>query len=120
MKPCGTAIRCVCGKLCTSKPGLTLHQRNCAEAQAAIKASQPAILASGIIEPEIKYLPEVQELSDLMKDLAVDAHQAITNRNKSAGRRARAALIQLKEKITPLRKLILQSMRDEPGRNQET
>lgn len=111
MKPCGNAIRCICGKLCTSKPGLTLHQRNCGEAQEAIKAGQPATLASGVIEPEIKYIQEVQELSDLVKDLVVDAHQAIVDRNKSAGRRARASLIQLKERITPLRKQILKSMR---------
>lgn len=114
--PSFTAI-CVCGKLCTSKPGLTLHQRHCKKAQLAIKEGEPTVKQTNIIEPEMEYVKEVQELVDMVKDLAVDAHRAMTENNKSAGRRARIALTALKNKITPLRQTILEKMKqDKPDK----
>lgn len=101
---------CVCEKLCTSKPGLTLHQRYCNKVKEAISRGNDGIIRSGVMETEPAYMKDVQELVDLMKDLALDAHCALTEKNKSAGRRARSSLLQLKSKVTPLRKLILKKI----------
>lgn len=101
---------CICEQLCTSKPGLTLHQRTCVKAKEAISRGKSGVLRSGAMEAEPTYVKDVQELVDIMKDLALDAHCAITEKNKSAGRRARTSLLQLKAKITPLRKLILKKV----------
>lgn len=107
-----SAVICVCGKVCTSKPGLTLHQRNCPEAIRAEALGQSTIKETGIIEPEIELVPEVQEIVNMVKDLAIDAHRAIVENNKSAGRRARIALTAVKNKITPLRQQILTKMKE--------
>jgi hypothetical protein len=101
---------CICGKVCTSKAGLILHHRNCEEAQKALKEGGSAVQESDVQEPEIQYVPEVQEIVSLVKEMAFDAHRAIQEGNKSAGRRARNSLNELKHKITPLRKLILSKM----------
>ena len=106
MKPVFVAS-CICGKICTSKPGLTLHQHNCEQAKKHKSKGVNGLCDLNIVEPDITYIREVQEVVDLMKSLAVDAHYAIIEGNKSAGRRARIALNILKKKVTPLRKKIL-------------
>ena len=106
-----TAV-CICGKLCTSKPGFTLHQRNCERAKSAMENNEPTTKQINTAEPEMKFVTSVQELVDMVKDLAIDAHRSLTENNKSAGRRARIALTQLKSKITPLRKTILDKMKE--------
>jgi hypothetical protein len=107
----GTMILCICGRLCTSKPGLTLHQKNCKFAKEAKQNGDPTVQKSSIIGPEIDYIPEVQEIYILAKDACLDSHNAIANKNKSAGRRARVMLLELRSKIIPLRKHILQSIK---------
>jgi hypothetical protein len=102
---------CVCEQLCTSKPGLTLHQRNCVKAKEAIARGELGIINSGAMEIGPIYAKEIQEIVELVKDLALDAHCALTEKNKSAGRRARTSLLQLKAKVTPLRKLILKKIK---------
>ncbi len=111
MKWNGFAAVCICGKLCTSKPGLTMHHKHCKEAQASFKKNGSGIQKTNIIESELVYTPMVKELVDLVRDLSIDAHYAITEKNKSAGRRARVGLNRLKHKITPLRKVILQKIK---------
>ncbi len=106
MKPVFVAS-CICGKICTSKPGLTLHQRNCGQAKEHKAKGGNGLRELDVVEPDITYIKEVQEVVDLMKSLAVDAHYAIVEGNKSAGRRARTSLNILKKRITPLRKKIL-------------
>lgn len=91
---------------------MTLHHRICSQAQEAVKKGESTVASSNIIEPEIKYVAEVQEVVDLVRDWALDAHQAISSKNKSAGRRARTALIAIRDKVTPLRKKILDCMQD--------
>jgi hypothetical protein len=111
MKPVFVAS-CVCGKICTSKPGLTLHQHNCEQAKEHKTKGGNGLRKLDVVEPEIAYIKDVQEVVDLMKSLAVDAHYAIIEGNKSAGRRARSSLNILKKRITPLRKKILTKIRD--------
>jgi hypothetical protein len=109
MKP----VFCICGKLCTSKPGLTLHQRMCEKALEALKKSESTTMPSGILEPEIQYDADIQVFLDKVKDISIDAHLAISVGNKSAGKRARTALIELRNSIIPLRKKILDRMHGE-------
>jgi hypothetical protein len=99
-------IVCVCGKVCTSKPGLVLHQKKCDNVKQAIIKGKQTTSDCDVQEAHI-YTKEVQELVNMMKDAAIDTSKALTTGNKSAGRRARNLLNDLKKKITPLRKLIL-------------
>ena len=99
---------CVCGKLCTSKPGLTLHQRTCKAAQEAIAKGKSSIEHSGA-EVSPKYCKEAAALLDTINKLAIDTHLAIVDKNKSAGRRARVSLLKLRDMIIPLRIKILNS-----------
>jgi hypothetical protein len=102
-------IVCVCGKVCTSKPGLVLHQKKCDKAKQAISKGKPTTSECDVQEAHV-YTKEVQELVNIMKDAAADASKALTTGNKSAGRRARNLLNDFKKKITPLRKLILKKI----------
>lgn len=103
---------CVCGKVCTSKPGLTLHQRKCKEAADAKAKGLPMNKDVDIIQPEAEYHPEVQELFEMVKTMSIDADRALREGNKSAGRRARIALTAIKKKVTPLRDQILKKMKE--------
>lgn len=104
---------CVCNKVCTSKAGLTLHHRNCKQAQEAKDKGLPMTRETDIVETETEYVKEVQDLVNMVNDMAVDAHKALTDGNKSAGRRARIALTTIKKATTPLRKNILDKMKGE-------
>lgn len=106
------SARCLCGKLCTSSPGLTLHQKRCVVAQQASKSGKKSTFDSGVLGPAIKYVDDVQKIVDLVESLARDAHQALTNHNRSAGRRARTLLLEVRGKITPLRKKILNVIKE--------
>jgi len=101
-------ILCICGRLCSSKPGLTLHQKCCKLAREAKQKGESTIQKSSIVGPEVNYIPEVQEICDLFKNACLDAHNAIANKNKSAGRRARIMLLDLRSRIIPLRRHLLQ------------
>lgn len=57
-------------------------------------------------------VPEVKEFASLVDAMCVDAEHAIRCNNKSAGRRARVALSDLNKKIIPLRKIILDAMKN--------
>jgi hypothetical protein len=105
------SITCVCGKICTSRPGLTLHQRNCEEVEKAKKVGKPIVQGIKIIKQEIEFIPEVKEIVDMVNSLAPDANRAILEHNKSAGRRARIVLTEVKNRITPLRRKILVEMK---------
>jgi len=100
---------CICGKVCTSKPGLTLHQRYCKIAQNAIRNNKSSIIDTEI-EYKIQYTNQVSDFINLAEFVAYDTHLALKDKNKSAGRRARARLIILKKMITPLRKEILKKI----------
>ena len=103
--------RCLCGKLCTSAPGLTLHQKCCLVAKQATKEGKKSTFDSGVVA-SVKYVDEVQKLVDLVEVLAEDANQALTHHNRSAGRRARTLLLKVRDRITPLRKKILDTIKD--------
>lgn len=102
---------CICGKLCTSKAGLTLHQVKCKQAKSALNSGKPAIRETDIIIPHGEYEPEVKMFIDLAEEIAYDAHLALSSKNKSAGRRARTAMIKMRKNITPLRAKILESIK---------
>ena len=104
---------CICGKLCTSIQGLILHQRHCQQAKDAISDNKKTTQDSDIIEPHPKYCDESQEFIDLADLIAFDSNKAISNNNKSAGRRARVNLLRLREMIIPLREKILTKMKRE-------
>lgn len=110
---------CVCNKMCTSKAGLVLHQRYCEAVQVAIKEGKPTTIKSDVNKVEIDLVPEVAEIVGIVDNMSLDAHKAITEGNKSAGRRARGLLNDLKHKITPLRKKILDNMHVEEGEEPE-
>ena len=106
------SARCLCGKLCTSTPGLKLHQKKCTTAQQAIKGGKKSTFESGVMLPAVRYVEDVQKLVDLVESLSRDANQALINHNRSAGRRARTLLIDVRNKITPLRKKILKAIKE--------
>jgi hypothetical protein len=89
---------------------MTLHQRQCAVAQAAATNGQPTTrpLAS---EPREQYDGEVGEFFALADDACSDATNAQSNGNKSAARRARKALLELRRAVLPLRKKLLAVLR---------
>lgn len=104
-------IYCICGKMCTSKPGITLHRRYCKEAKEAMLAGKSPLKETDIIQPRIKYINMVDEFAKVAEAVAYDAHIALTEDNKSAGRRARTGFIQLRDMIIPIRKKILDKMK---------
>jgi len=55
--------------------------------------------------------PEMQKLIDLLDKVVPDANDAFKNKNKSAARRARVGLMEVKKLITPLRNAILESVK---------
>jgi hypothetical protein len=90
-------LQCVCGRVCSSRPGLTLHKKKCKSENSAAKPN---------LQPVIKS-KEASALFSLALSIAVDADLALIDRNKSAGRRARHGLNRLRSMIIPLRKVIL-------------
>ena len=102
--------QCVCGQLCTSGPGLTLHQRRCGpaiEAKAQGRStSQPIILD----QPDA-YSGQVKAFWELADLVAYDAERAIHDGNQSAARRARVRLNELRKRIPALRRMILATVR---------
>lgn len=110
MKKEFTAI-CVCRKLCTSKPGLTLHHRKCKVAQEDIRAGRDGILKTNIIE-SVEYIDQAKEFLNLAQEAAADIHFVLAEGNRSAGRRARVTLNCLRQKIVPLRRLILEKIKN--------
>ncbi len=104
-------IYCVCGKMCTSLPGLTLHQRSCPEVLDAKKENKPITKETNIIQPKIKYIGDIDEFVRLVEIVANDAHIALTENNRSAGRRARTGFIRIRDMITPIRKQILDKLK---------
>lgn len=104
-------VLCICGKLCTSKAGLTLHQRGCKLAIDALAAGTPTVVESHV-ESHIEYIQQVREMVDLVNELAFDADKALKSRNKSAGRRARINLLKLRDMIVPMREEILEKMKE--------
>lgn len=104
-------IFCVCGKLCTSKAGLTLHQRNCKPALSAITSGKSAVKESDIIFPRVELIPEMREFFELAELVAYDSNSALVDGNKSAGRRARVGMIKMRNIMIPLRKKILKKIK---------
>lgn len=110
------SFKCACGKVCTSQPGLTLHQKNCDAAKSAVKSSAP--VGTAVEAPTDKCEPvecceksplhskEVQEFVDRVEEIAGNWDECIAKGNKSAGRRARVALSGLKKDITAIRSKI--------------
>jgi hypothetical protein len=112
----GSVIFCVCGKLCTSRPGLTLHIKRCKDAQKAICEGKPYVKDStDIIIPKAEYSGKVKQFSDLAESIAMDAHLALSEQNKSAGRRARTNMITMRDLIIPMRKDILDMIKTKNG-----
>jgi hypothetical protein len=101
---------CICGKYCTSKPGLTLHQFTCTAALAAKQCGQPTTRPLNTQTRE-DYIPEVEAFYKLTEAACRDAQKAIIMRNKSAGKRSRRSLLELRTAILLLRKKILFSMK---------
>lgn len=97
---------CQCGKICTSKAGYSLHGVRCKKYQA--NEEHKCIELTDNEE----LLPEAKKIFDLVQIMAFDATRAICNHNKSAGRRARLDLVRIRSLITPLRKKILDSMKN--------
>jgi hypothetical protein len=104
-------VSCICGKLCTSKAGLVLHQRMCDKACDAIKAGLPTTHESHI-QPYIDYHQNIKCLINIVSDIANDADKALKTGNKSAGRRSRVKLLELRDMIIPLRDEILNNMKN--------
>jgi hypothetical protein len=110
-----SVIICVCGKVCTSKAGFTLHSRKCVYAKEAERNGDSVVKDTDIVE-NIEFVSMVQDFVDKVQEMAVDANKALLYGNRSAGRRARMVLSVLKEKITPMRREILESMKEKGGR----
>lgn len=91
-------IRCGCGQICTSRAGLTLHQKKC-EMRGSELVDRPE-------KPDC-FHPLVQELASLFYQVVTDSNSAFKDLNKSACRRARLNLLDIKEKIKPLRRELL-------------
>lgn len=104
-------FKCVCGKSCSSQPGLTLHQKSCEDAQKARESGQPTLLNSNN-EP-VSFHPDVQEIVNLVNEMAIDADRCLKEGNKSAGKRARSSLNTLRKRCPEMRKTILQAMHGE-------
>ena len=99
---------CCCGKLCTSRPGVTQHQKKCRRAQQAKQDGQPATLPLRI-EWEGQLLPqEVSAFLEIADRIAADAHAALAFGNKAAGRRARNALLEMRDCVPLLRRQLLE------------
>lgn len=98
--------RCICGRVCTTKAGFALHQKSCEKVKEAREKGESTSLDVDVVE-QIDFVEPVKQLVDAVNELAEDAHKAITENNKSAGRRSRIALLKLKQMILPLRKQIL-------------
>ena len=100
---------CVCSKVCTSLAGLTLHQKSCNDAVEAKTSGRPTMVSEG--DEGREFDSDVQSIVELVAEMSVDADRCLTESNKSAGKRARKALNEIKKKITPLRKRILEVMK---------
>ena len=105
----GTMILCVCGRVCSSHAGFALHQKKCVKVIEAKKAGRPIMHESSKIESEIVLLEDIRNFLSLAETIAYDANKALTTNNKSAGRRARILLLDLKNKIIPLRRSVLKA-----------
>lgn len=104
-----TELKCVCGKMCSSQPGLTLHQKNCEEAVAAKESGQSTILTED--GKPVTFESAVQKIVDLVNEMAQDADRCLKEKNKSAGRRARKSLNELRKMCPELRKILLDTTR---------
>ena len=97
-------LTCVCGKICTSRVGVSLHHKNCNIARKSIENGEAGYCMSnsgdGISTPELK------ELIGLAECVAIDGDMAINQGNKSAGRRARVNLLKIRDMIIPIMKRI--------------
>ena len=103
-------FKCVCGKGCSSQPGLTLHQKTCEDAIQAKQNGKPTVLADD--DNPITFHESIAEIVGLVNEMAPDADRCLREKNKSAGKRARTALNMLRKKCTPLRQMLLQTMKD--------
>ena len=106
-----TNYKCVCGKLCSSQPGLTLHQKSCEKAQEAKEAGQPNVNTEDESGDPIRHHKEIQKFIAIVNEMAMDADRCLNEKNKSAGRRARKSLNEIRKLIKPLRVSILESMK---------
>ena len=66
---------------------------------------------TGSVETAPVFEPPIQELLDCFLKAAKDADICLKDGNKSAGRRARGMLGDIKKRTTPLRKAILERMK---------
>jgi hypothetical protein len=106
-------LYCKCGKLCTSKTGLLLHQRRCILAKEAIsKGIDPTK------SPEVLVLRDynlvAQKFLILAESIAGDITLAAQS-NKSAGRRARRDLLEIGKDTVKLRKYVLKYLNNKEG-----
>ncbi|MCY3019663.1 MAG: hypothetical protein NTW87_11625 [Planctomycetota bacterium] len=98
--------QCVCGRLCTSGPGLTLHQRRCGPAIEARAQERPTNQPIILDQPDA-YSGQIKAFWELADLAAYDAERAIHDGNQSAARRARVRLNELRRRIPALRRVIL-------------
>lgn len=103
-------LLCVCGKLCFSNPGLANHQKKCSMAQEAkSNGSKPS---RKVVLDDVVYVKEIQGFVSLSEEIAADAHNAMVMGNKSAARRARNKLNDLRHKIPEIRKMLLDKVKN--------
>ena len=103
-------VQCVCGRLCSSRAGLTLHQRRCGPAIEARAQERPTSQPILLDQPDA-YSGQVKAFWELADLAAFNAERAIHDGNKSAARRARVRLNELRRRIPALRRVILASVR---------
>jgi len=103
-------LLCVCGKLCFSKPGLANHQKKCLVAKEA--RCNGSKLSKKVVMDDVEYVKEIQGFVSLSDEIAVDAHNAMVMGNKSAARRARNKLNDLRRRILEIRKMLLDKVKN--------
>ena len=78
-----TNYKCVCGKVCSSQPGLTLHQKSCEKVQEAKEAGQATASTEDESGEPIQHHEEIQrqEMSHLLDHLRIsNAAQLLCDR----------------------------------------
>lgn len=97
---------CVCGFV-SSRAGVSVHQRTCEDAIAYRRKGKSTMRS--LIERHNM----VKLFMRLTEEMGVDADFVIRDGNKSACRRARRNLSQLRKLTIPLRKLLLEAVKDD-------
>lgn len=107
---------CACEKLCFSQSGLTNHQKICSvaiEAKGNGFDHVKKVELNGVVE--VKYTKEIQDFISLAELIAIDANNTMVTGNKSAARRARNRLNDLRHMIPKIRKILLDRIKEKDG-----